>query len=98
MDLVHDRLLDGRHFRVRTVIDQWSRESVSVDSLGHPTPSEYPMNGQKPERRSGEILLPDLRVPGRRSDVAAASTSSDTPGTGDARTPIQSCRTATTSN
>jgi len=30
MDFVHDQLLDGRRFRVLTVIDQWSRESVSV--------------------------------------------------------------------
>ena len=163
MDFVHDQLLDGRRFRVLTVIDQWSRESVSVEpgfslsgesvaeildhvarhrplpkaitvdhgteftsralddwawrrgvqldfirpgkpvenglcesfngrlrdeclnvteftsldharavlaawqddynhrrphgSLGHLTPSEYALNGQKPERRSGEILL-----------------------------------------
>jgi putative transposase len=31
MDFVHDQLLDGRRFRVLTVIDQWSRESVSVE-------------------------------------------------------------------
>ena len=29
MDFVHDQMLDGRAFRVLTVIDQWSRESVS---------------------------------------------------------------------
>src|SRR5262245_15890643 len=34
MDLVHDQLLDGRAFRVLTVIDQWSRESVLVEA-GH---------------------------------------------------------------
>ena len=27
MDFVHDALLDGRTFRVLTVVDQWSRES-----------------------------------------------------------------------
>jgi putative transposase len=31
MDFVHDQLVDGRRFRVLTVIDQWSRESVSVE-------------------------------------------------------------------
>jgi putative transposase len=31
MDFVHDQLLDGRRFRVLTVIDQWSRESLSVE-------------------------------------------------------------------
>jgi putative transposase len=32
MDFVHDQLLNGRRFRVLTVIDQWSRESVSVEA------------------------------------------------------------------
>lgn len=32
MDFVHDRMLDGRAFRVLTVIDQWSRESVSLEA------------------------------------------------------------------
>jgi putative transposase len=32
MDFVHDQLLGGRRFRVLTVIDQWSRESVSVEA------------------------------------------------------------------
>lgn len=31
MDFVHDQLLDGRRFRVLTVIDQWSRESLSLE-------------------------------------------------------------------
>ena len=31
MDFVHDQLLDGRRFRILTVIDQWSRESLSVE-------------------------------------------------------------------
>ena len=31
MDFVHDQLLDVRRFRVLTVIDQWSRESLSVE-------------------------------------------------------------------
>lgn len=31
MDFVHDQLLDGRRFQVLTVIDQWSRESLSVE-------------------------------------------------------------------
>lgn len=30
MDFVHDQMLDGRAFRVLTVIDQWSRESVTL--------------------------------------------------------------------
>ena len=28
MDLVHDQMLDGRAFRILTVIDQWSRKRV----------------------------------------------------------------------
>ena len=28
MDFVHDQLFDGRRFRILTVIDEWSRESV----------------------------------------------------------------------
>lgn len=32
MDFVHDQLVDGRKFRVLTVIDQWSRESVLVEA------------------------------------------------------------------
>ena len=32
MDFVHDQLIDGRRFRVLTVIDQWSRESLSLES------------------------------------------------------------------
>ena len=32
MDFVHDQLLDGRRFRVLTVIDQWSRESVWLEA------------------------------------------------------------------
>jgi len=31
MDFVHDQLFDGRRFRMLTVIDQWSRESVIVE-------------------------------------------------------------------
>ena len=37
MDFVHDQLATGRRFRVLTVIDQWSRESVLLEpgySLG----------------------------------------------------------------
>ena len=32
MDFVHDQLTDGRPFRVLTVIDQWSRESVLLEA------------------------------------------------------------------
>ncbi|WP_324396165.1 integrase core domain-containing protein [Hydrogenophaga sp.] len=32
MDFVHDQMLDGRAFRVLRVIDQWSRESVSLEA------------------------------------------------------------------
>lgn len=32
MDFVHDRLANGRSFRVLTVIDQWSRESVLLET------------------------------------------------------------------
>ena len=32
MDFVHDQLIDGRRFRVLTIIDQWSRESLSLES------------------------------------------------------------------
>lgn len=31
MDFVHDQLFDGRRFRILTVVDQWSRESVLVE-------------------------------------------------------------------
>jgi putative transposase len=31
MDFVHDQLFDGRRFRILTVIDQWSRESVILE-------------------------------------------------------------------
>jgi len=31
MDFVHDQLFDGRRFRILTVLDQWSRESVIVE-------------------------------------------------------------------
>jgi len=32
MDFVHDQLLSGRKFRVFTVIDKWSRESVLLET------------------------------------------------------------------
>src|SRR5688500_18938462 len=32
MDFVHDQLVTGRTFRVLTVIDQWSRESVLMEA------------------------------------------------------------------
>ena len=32
MDFVHDQLVTGRIFRVLTVIDQWSRESVLMEA------------------------------------------------------------------
>ena len=32
MDFVHDQMLDGRKFRILTVIDQWSRESVMLEA------------------------------------------------------------------
>jgi putative transposase len=32
MDFVHDQLANGRRFRVLTLIDQWSRESLSLES------------------------------------------------------------------
>jgi len=32
MDFVHDRLFDGRAFRMLTVIDQWRRESVMIET------------------------------------------------------------------
>lgn len=31
MDFVHDQLVDGRKFRVLTVVDKWSRESVLLE-------------------------------------------------------------------
>jgi putative transposase len=31
MDFVHDQLIDGRPFRVLTLVDQWSRESVLLE-------------------------------------------------------------------
>lgn len=32
MDFVHDQMADGRAFRIFTVIDQWSRESVCLEA------------------------------------------------------------------
>ncbi len=32
MDFVHDQLADGRAFRVLTVVDKWSRESVLLEA------------------------------------------------------------------
>jgi putative transposase len=32
MDFVHDQLASGRTFRVLTVIDQWSRERVRLET------------------------------------------------------------------
>ena len=32
MDFVHDQMHDGRRFRILTVIDQWSRQSVSLEA------------------------------------------------------------------
>ena len=32
MDFVHDQLADGRAFRVLTVVDNWSRESVLLET------------------------------------------------------------------
>jgi putative transposase len=32
MDFVHDQLLDGRPFRVLTVVDQWSRQSPLLEA------------------------------------------------------------------
>jgi putative transposase len=32
MDFVHDQLMDGRAFRVRTVVDQWSREGPLLET------------------------------------------------------------------
>jgi len=32
MDFVHDQLVDGRTFRVLTVVDNWSRESVLLEA------------------------------------------------------------------
>ena len=32
MDFVHDQMLNGRAFRILTVIDQWSRESASLEA------------------------------------------------------------------
>ena len=34
MDFVHDQMLDGRPFRILTVIDQWSREALLVEPRG----------------------------------------------------------------
>ncbi len=31
MDFVHDQLVSGRAFRVLTVIDNWSRESILLE-------------------------------------------------------------------
>jgi putative transposase len=32
MDFVHDQMLDGWAFRILTVIDQWSRESICLEA------------------------------------------------------------------
>jgi putative transposase len=36
MDFVHDALIDGRAFRVLTVVDQWSRESPLREVVDFP--------------------------------------------------------------
>lgn len=46
MDFVHDQLADGRAFRVLTVVDNWSRESVLLEAgfrlTGESVPNAYP--------------------------------------------------------
>jgi putative transposase len=32
MDFVHDQLMDGRKFRVLTVVDQWSRQTPTLEA------------------------------------------------------------------
>jgi putative transposase len=46
MDFVHDQMHDGRKFRILTVIDQWSRESVSLEANFRLTGRRWPGAGR----------------------------------------------------
>jgi putative transposase len=56
MDFVHDQLSDGRRFRILTVIDQWSRESLSVEATfsltGHDDGPQAEQCGRKPQTQA----------------------------------------------
>ena len=50
MDFVHDQMLDGRAFRVLTVIDQWSRESVTLEA-------NFRLTGRRVEQALDEAAI-----------------------------------------
>jgi hypothetical protein len=67
MDFVHDQLVTGRSFRVLTVIDQWSRESVLMEATA-PWPVRASWTHSRRcrrvvpcPRRSRSITAPHLR-------------------------------------
>ena len=58
MDFVHDQLVTGRSFRVLTVIDQWSRESVLMEA-------KVALTGQSVDEKhtvyTGEVFRRNLK-------------------------------------
>ena len=55
MDFVHDQLIDGRPFRVLTVVDQWSRESPILEV-------DFSLTGRSVVAAM-ERLLPQIGLP-----------------------------------
>jgi putative transposase len=55
MDFVHDQLIDGRPFRVLTVVDQWSRESPILEV-------DFSLTGRSVVAAM-ERLLPQMGLP-----------------------------------
>ena len=60
MDFVHDQMLDGRKFRILTVIDQWSRESVSLEP-GFSLTGQVRRPGAGPGREPARLAAGDHR-------------------------------------
>lgn len=73
MDFVHDRMLDGRAFRILTVIDQWSRESVCLEAL--PAVRTVRCTGPGPRWRTAWLAQGDHRGQTVRSSLPRPSTS-----------------------
>jgi putative transposase len=64
MDFVHDQRTDARRFRILTVIDRWSRESLSLESGFSLTGKDVAEALQRlPGRRAVPRRLPSHRRP-----------------------------------
>jgi transposase InsO family protein len=63
MDFVYDQLVSGRPFRVLTVIDKWSRESILLEA-------DISLNGRRLVE-AFERLGPQHRFPGRSRWITA---------------------------